>query len=71
MTSFEIIMTVGLSVLVVLSIIIIAVFVFTTRKRNGSETEKAIANLQGQVTVLTNTIDNRIASVDESKSAAE
>ena len=67
MTLFEIILTVGIAVLVILLGLLIAIFL-TNRRRGGGETEKAIATLQGQLSALTNSINNRMESVDNNLS---
>ncbi len=70
MTTFEIILL-GISILVAVLLAALVILVISLfRKRGDNETEKTLANLQGQLTVLTNTIDSRIASVDENLSSS-
>ncbi|MCP4229351.1 MAG: DNA recombination protein RmuC [bacterium] len=66
MTGFEIIISFGLlSLAVLLAILIVVILRRSGDKSRTNETEKTLANLQGQLTILTNTIDNRIETVDK------
>lgn len=64
MSTFEIIAIAGIVFMALLLAALIVIFLSVNRKRGDSETEKAIAVLQGQLSALTNGINTRMESVD-------